>query len=281
MRKAHNPDVSYLDEDNLRSPSLSADWAAKKPRRIEDVSSERFLDSEDWMRYLWTIDPGYQVTVVKEVKKADLVTRRAHRDPDDDLDLTVTIPAHLFEGLDRRQAQDVFALVTRDTYLWGMTRYGWSTPPPIPGGTPPHAARIPIEVRGITSAEAGRDPVAYVDWQATILQPRDLGLDNAFATDATWQSYLQQVDPGSETLFVFHVVDDTDPAAPPHRLVVDADPETGDPITSVETLLPAAVLTTDGHSGPDAAVAAVVAAYRWAAHELGWPPPPAPANGPT
>lgn len=280
MKQLLNPDVGYLDEENVRVASLRADWDAKKPRRVVDESGDAFLTSEAWQRYLWRIDPDHELAIFKTVQRADVVTRHASRNAAGDLSVNVTIPASLFVDLDRRQAQDVYRLVTRDTYVWGMTQFGWPAPPGVPGGVPSHAAEIPVEVRGIADAEAGRQLLAHIEWEATSPR-RDLRVGETLERDPAWQEYLGQVDPGSDVLFILHVVDEVDPDADPHTLWVEPDPETGEPITRVATGVRAAALTADGHSEPDAAVAAVVGAYRWAAHELGWPPPPALANGPT
>ncbi len=268
MRQTFDPEAGYLDEGNLREASLSADWGAKKPRRIRDESGEAFLESEDWQRYLWTIDPGYEVAILQDVKEVDRVTRRVSHE-DGETNIWVSIPAHLFVDLDRDQAQDVFRLLTRDTYVWGMARFGWPEPPPVPGGLPPHASCIPLEVRGVTAAEAGRRVVAEIVWDARAPR-RHVALNELVATDPAWQSYLQQVNPAEDHLFVLQVVDEVDPQ--PHQLYVEPDPDTGEPLTTVEVQVWAEVLR--GGAPERDALVALSAAYAWAALQLGWPPPP-------
>lgn len=281
VKQRFNPDVGYLDEDNLRVAASAADWSAKKPRRIRDESVESFLTSEDWQRYLWSIDPQLDYFVTSTVKNVDRVSRRVTRDADGVM-VWVTIPASLFVGLDRRRAQDVYRLLTRDTYVWGMTEFGWDIPPPVPGGVAAHAASIPLEVRGITLSETGRPLLADVEWRATSARS-DLRVNGLTDQDRAWQDYLCQVNPDGETLFVLRVIDDLPVTGEGdagvdgrvrHELVTEPDPETGEPVLSVETTVTAAALRA-GPSESETAAGVVMDAYRWAAHKLGWPPPPA------
>lgn len=269
-------DPDNLDPDNLRFPAATSYWEAKRSgvRPVRDTSMELFQWSVPWQTYLWGIDPHADLWVQPTVIRTDVVTRNTHR-RDGWTNIDVSIPVHFFEGLDREQAQDIYRLIARDTYLWGMEKFGWPEPPPIPGGVPEHAARIPAHDRGLTAPEAGRQIVALLEWEATT-QKRPDRLNQRLARDPHWQDYLARVNPIGEFLFTIEVLDQINAVEreswvnPPIEPEDPSDMET----TTIHTRIPATLLTGSDTHVEHLYLDIITAIYHWAARQFDWPPPP-------
>lgn len=266
-------DPENLDEDNLRTPTADAVWRAKRSgvRRVRDESGELFAWSVPWQAYLWKLDPELDVMVSPVVAETELVTRKVSR-RDGGTFIEVRIPAAFFADVSRDQAQDIYRLVARDTYVWGMERFGWPEPPAIPGGVPAHAARIPVEARGLAAHEAGRRLLMHVEWCSTA-PCRAPHLNKRLAADRAWQDYLGVVNPNEDVLFTLHVTDDTSGIG--RDAWEDPPDEPGaEPTTTVETRVPAHLLSGSDAAVERACLEIVTETYAWAAGRFGWPAPP-------
>lgn len=268
-------DPDNLDEDNLREPAYPARWEAKRSgvQRVRDGSGVAFARCVPWQTYLWSVDSELDFAIDATVVEQEVVTRRVWRHGGGTF-IDVKIPVRFFKDLDREQAQDIYRLIARDTYVWGMAKFGWPEPPEIPGGVPEHAAAIPPEHRGLTAAEAGRDVVALSEWQSSA-QKRPDRLNQRLARDRAWQDYLKRVNPDGELLFTIRVIDGLaqvereswlDPALEPE------DPSDGE-TTTVETRIPAQQLSGSDAKVEDTYVEIITETYRWAAEQFGWPAP--------
>lgn len=269
-------DPENLDPDNLRAPSSEADWKARRSgvQQVRDESDQVFAWSVPWQTYLWTVDSEIEFMVSPTVVKQDVVTRKVSRH-DGGTFIDVKIPVRFFRGLDREQGQDIYRLVARDTYVWGMEKFGWPEPPEIPGGVPPHAAAIPPEDRGLTAAEAGRNLVALSEWESSA-QKRPDRLNQRLARDRAWQDYLKRVNPDGEFLFTIRVIDGLAQVERESWLAPALEPE--DPsdgeTTTVETRIPAQQLSGSDAKVEDTYVEIITETYRWTAEQFGWPAPP-------
>lgn len=269
-------DPDNLDPDHLRAPARTAYWEARRSgvQRIRDESIEPFQWSVPWQTYLWAIDPDKELWVQPTVVRTEGVTRNTYR-RDGGTFIEVSIPVRFFQGLDREQSQDIYRLIARDTYVWGMGKFGWPEPPQVPGGVPGHAARIPAEARGLDAPEAGRQVLAMMQWEASN-QKRPDRLNERLARDPRWQDYLAQVNPIGEFLFTITVYDHL--AGVYREIWVNPPIEPGDPsdmeTTTVDTRIPADVLTGSDNHVEQTYLALTRETYRWAAEQFGWPEPP-------
>lgn len=269
-------DPDNLDPDWLRAPAATSYWEAKRSgvRRVLDTSGELFQWSVPWQTYLWAIDPEFELWVQPTTLRTDVVTRNTYR-RDGGTFIEVSIPVRFFEGLDREQAQDIYRLIARDTYVWGMGKFGWPEPPQVPGGVPGHAARIPAEARGLDAPEAGRQVLAMMQWEAST-QKRPDWLNERLARDPRWQDHVARVNPIGEFLFTIRVLDHLEGVEreswvnPPVEPEDPSDMET----TTVETRIPVEALTGSDAEVERCYLEITAETYRWAAARFGWPPPP-------
>lgn len=269
-------DPDNLDPDRLRAPARKSYWRAKRSgvRPVRDMSIDLFQWSVPWQAYLWAIDPHRELWVQPTTLRTDVVTRNTHR-RDGTTFIDVNIPVHFFKDLDREQAQDIYRLIARDTYVWGMSKFDWPEPPPVPGSVPEHALRIPVEARGLAAPEAGRQVLVAMEWKAST-QKRPDRLNERLARDPRWQDHVARVNPIGEFLFTIRVLDHLKGVEreswvnPPVEPEDPSDMET----TTVETRIPVEALTGSDAEVERCYLEITAETYRWAAARFGWPPPP-------
>ena len=209
--------------------------------------------------------------VTPVVVKADRVTRKVNR-WDGGTFIEVQIPAAFFAGLDPEQGQDIYRLVARDTYVWGMEKFGWPEPPQIPGGVPAHAARITPEDRGLAAPEAGRRILMGFTWKAPG-QRRTPHLNERLTEHRGWQDYLTAVNPDEHYLFTLTV--DADADAIDRDAWQDAPLESDDePTIAIDTRIPPHYVTGSDEDVEDTYLRILTDTYAWVAHEFDWPTPP-------
>lgn len=265
-----------LDDDTVLAPAYAARWEAKRSGvpPIRDNSAEPFHRNVPWQTYLTRLYSLRDVDIDLTVVKQEIVTRRVWR-RDGGTFIDVKVPVRFFQGLDREQGQDIYRLIARDTYVWGMDTFGWPEPPPIPGGVPPHAAAITPEARGLAAAQAGRNVVALSEWESS-RQKRPDRLNQRFASDSAWQEYLARVNPDDEVLFTIRVTDGLGEVERESWLDPALDPDDPSDVetTTVETRIPAHLLSGSDANVEHTYVEIIRETYQWAAQQFGWPAPP-------
>lgn len=117
--------------------------------------------------------------------------------------------------------------------------------------------------------------VAHAEWEASA-QKRPDRLNQRLARDPRWQHYLAQVNPIGEFLFTITVHDHL--AGVYREIWVNPRIEPGDSsdmeTTTVDTRIPADVLTGSDSHVEQTYLTLTRKTYRWAAEQFGWPEPP-------
>ncbi|MGD9958235.1 hypothetical protein [Nocardioides sp.] len=90
---------------------------------------EWFVQDAAWQDYLAVVESD-TLSLVICILDRDKPRRSGRRKPNGEINVSLDLPTHWF--LDNDDPDVCMVEAIRDTYVWGMTKFGWPEPPPLP-----------------------------------------------------------------------------------------------------------------------------------------------------
>lgn len=129
------------------APGAGTAWLSERKgfKAPNTEENEWFFADEAWQDYLrYTQSDLYHV--VDLIVDRDDIKRTYGRKANGEVTISVYIPSQLF--VDNLDPELTLVEIARETFVWGMTKFGWPEPPPIPARPPGHEPRRrPINAR--------------------------------------------------------------------------------------------------------------------------------------
>ncbi|MGD9958234.1 hypothetical protein [Nocardioides sp.] len=134
------PPVEQPYERSAYGGYTSTFWEARRKgfRRPEFHAADWFKADPLWQDYL-ALTEGDTLSLMVGIVDREKPRRYGRAKPNGEIDATVDLPIDWFVDNDDPDLTVVEAI--RDTYVWGMTKFGWPEPPPLPKRPPPPTDR--------------------------------------------------------------------------------------------------------------------------------------------
>lgn len=124
----------------LVAPGAGIAWLSeRKGFKAPDTAEwEWFFADPAWQEYLRRTQ-GDLFSIVDLVVDRDSIRRTIGRKANGEITVSVHIPSDLF--VDNADPELTLVEIARDTFVWGMDKFGWPEPPPIPERPAGHEPR--------------------------------------------------------------------------------------------------------------------------------------------
>ncbi|WP_183100253.1 hypothetical protein [Nocardioides pelophilus] len=122
------------------APGAGIAWLSERKgfKAPDTAENEWFFADPAWQDYLPQTQ-GDLFSIVDLVVDRDSVRRTVGRKANGEVSVSVYIPSELF--VDNADPELTLVEIARDTFVWGMEKFGWPAPPPIPARPPGHEPR--------------------------------------------------------------------------------------------------------------------------------------------
>ncbi|KAA1427529.1 hypothetical protein [Nocardioides antri] len=119
------------------APGAGIAWLSERRgfRAPATAENEWFFADASWQDYLLRTQ-GDLFSIVYVVVDRDSTRRWHRRKANGEVLVSVDIPSQLFVG--NADPELTLVEIARETFVWGMEKFGWPEPPPIPARPPGH-----------------------------------------------------------------------------------------------------------------------------------------------
>lgn len=122
------------------APGAGIAWLSERRgfKAPDTAENEWFFADGSWQDHLRRTQ-GDLFSIVDLVVDCDTIRRTIGRRANGEVTVTVYIPSQLF--VDNADPELTLVEIARETFVWGMEKFGWPEPPPIPARPPGHEPR--------------------------------------------------------------------------------------------------------------------------------------------